>query len=372
MARVEFSVNPEVLTWVISDSDLLPEKMDEQLQKFEVSGWLRGEKTPTLAQLKKFASALHVPFGHLFLKQVPKTQPVSLAFRTVENRPAQMSGGLKKVIGIMQTRQDWMRDELIEDGANPLEIIGEYKDESSYQKLAEEVRNLLELNQIEGIRDTATFFNNLKLKVTQKGILVMMDGTVGGNTHRPLNTDEARAFVLIDDYAPLVFLNSKDALVAKIFSLVHEFVHILRGSDEVLAEERNTNEERFINKVVATALIPEKLLLETFSVENVETNARQFHVSVQTLVYRAKEIGLISQVQVMEILQNQPEVNAISGTGGSYWNTAISRVDVRFADAVMRSNEAGLTPTTEAVSLLGVSLKTFDGFKNRFFERYAR
>lgn len=372
MARVEFPINSEVLKWVISGSDLLPEKKDEQLQKFEISRWLSGEKNPTLAQLKKFASALHVPFGHLFLKQVPEIQPVSLAFRTVENRPAQISSGLKKVIGIMQTRQEWMRDEQIENGENTVDIIGQFKDEGSYQSLAEQVRSMLELKQIEGSVDAATFFNNLKLKVTQKGILVMMDGTVGGNTHRPLNTDEARAFVLIDNYAPLIFLNSKDALVAKIFSLIHEFVHIMRGSDEVLADDRNTNEERFINKVVAAALIPERLLSEIFSIDNVVSDARKFHVSVQTLVYRAKELGLISQTQVIEVLNHQLENTLVQGTGGNYWNTAISRVDVRFADAVIRSNEVGLTPTTEAVNLLGISLKTFDEFKNRFSERYAR
>ena len=45
----------------------------------------------------------------------------------------------------------------------------------------------------------------------------MMSGIVGNNTHRPLNIDEFRAFSVIDEYAPLIFINSNDSINGKLF-----------------------------------------------------------------------------------------------------------------------------------------------------------
>jgi len=56
-----------------------------------------------------------------------------------------------------------------------------------------------------------------------------MNGVVRQNTHKKLNIKEFRAFTLIDDYAPLIFINSNDSQNGKLFSLLHEAVHIWLG-----------------------------------------------------------------------------------------------------------------------------------------------
>ena len=54
-------------------------------------------------------------------------------------------------------------------------------------------------------------FNVLRKASSDLGILVMQNGIVGNNPHRSLDISEFRAFVLIDAYAPLIFLNAKDS-----------------------------------------------------------------------------------------------------------------------------------------------------------------
>ena len=46
------------------------------------------------------------------------------------------------------------------------------------------------------------------------------------HTHRALSIDEFRAFAMVDEWAPLIFINSADTESAKLFSLVHEVAHI--------------------------------------------------------------------------------------------------------------------------------------------------
>ena len=93
---------------------------------------------------------------------------------------------------------------------------------------------------------------------------------MGYNTHRPLNPDEFRGFVLIDEYAPLIFVNSVDALAAQSFTLSHEFVHVLLGSSDVSREEdfllkNNAGEEGFCNRVAAEFLLPKFLAVKLTS-----------------------------------------------------------------------------------------------------------
>ena len=55
--------------------------------------------------------------------------------------------------------------------------------------------------------------------IERLGMMAVINGTVGNNTHRRLSVAEFRGFALTDHYAPLIFMNGADAKSAQMFTL---------------------------------------------------------------------------------------------------------------------------------------------------------
>ena len=63
------NVRPEILRWAFQRAGYSEEKAVEAFPRLQ--DWLSGEKKPTISQLQNFASKFFVPFGYLFLQQIP-------------------------------------------------------------------------------------------------------------------------------------------------------------------------------------------------------------------------------------------------------------------------------------------------------------
>ena len=275
-------------------------------------------------------------------------------------------------IQIVQRRQDWLRDYLIEvEEATPLPFVGKFKVDIPASTIVADIRSILNLVENWSIecstKDATRKF--LVEKIEEAGIVVTLNGVVENNTHRPIPSDECRGFVMVDDYAPFIFVNIADAIAAQIFTLVHELVHIWIGKsagfDLSNLLPANDPVERLCDAVAAEILVPEKRFKKQFGLErNFSRLANYFKVSRLVIARRTLDLGLMSMQDYLQYYKHQQEEwernkEANDTGGGNFYNTATGRVSKRFAEYIDKAVKNGQLLYRDAYRLTGLTAKTF-------------
>ena len=259
-------------------------------------------------------------------------------------------------------------------GEDPVGFVGSINEESSVTDAAGSIRNALDFD-IEERRQCPTWIEALRRfihRAEKVGILVMVNSIVGNNTHRNLSPDEFRGFALIDEFAPLVFINGADTKAAQMFTLAHEIVHIWIGksalSDAALNRRSSHATERWCNQVAAEFLVPLANIRAEYRRDadlRSELNrlARRFKVSTLVVLRRIYDAGALSREAFQEayqdelrLLQQQKQRKEEQEEGHpTFYPVAALRVSHRFARALVASTLEGKTLYRDAFRMLGVS-----------------
>jgi hypothetical protein len=181
-------------------------------------------------------------------------------------------------------RQDWYRAYALENDLPPVDAVG-----SGAQKtpsaVAADMRTRLQFAVEARTGSWSDTRKHLLRAFEALGGLTVVTSMVENNTHRMLDTDEFRGFSLVDDLAPLVFVNAAQTLNGQIFTLAHEYAHIWRGTGGISAEdlrrEPSTEVEALIGDAVEgrTTLAEAMRLMSMKSLSNFDEYARRLGVA---------------------------------------------------------------------------------------------
>ena len=374
MSRV--AVKESILRWAVERSGL---SLDQLLEKFpQIREWVAGHSQPTLRQLESLAKTTLTPLGFFFLAE-PPAEPMPIPhYRTLGDRDVrEPSPDLLDTVHAMQRRQAWLRDYFTEQGQEALSIVKSAKFSETAKASANRLRKLLQIDQ-----DWAAHYASwtealdaLRDKLEDAGILVVVNGVVGNNTHRKLDVEEFRGFVLVDDLAPLVFVNGSDGKAAQMFTLAHELAHVAFGSSAAFDLRQlmpaNDEKEKACNLVAAEFLVPEDALRQSWpalqrATEPFQESARQFKVSALVAARRALDLGLISRDAFFKFYaayqEDERRQMGKRSSGGNFYATQTLRLSRRFATNVSRAVKEGKLLYADAYRLTGLFGKTFDRY----------
>ena len=376
MARV--AVNPVLLRWARERAGLTPDDLRQKFPKLEE--WETQAVQPTFRQLESFARATMTPFGYFFLPGPPDEQLPIPEFRTVREQAVRRpSPNLLETVQTQQRRQAWLRETLVGEGESPLPFVGAATIADDVVQVAHDIRQKLgiEGGWAEGQGTWTDALRALRILIDSLGIVVATNGVVGNNTHRKLDPNEFRGFVLVDEFAPFVFINGADGKAAQMFTLAHELAHVWLGKSAVFdlrdLQPADDRSELFCNAVAAEFLLPAHNLERAWDEarrtdDPYQVLARRFKVSTIVAARRVLDLGLITRPQFLEFFtayeQDERRKRENRESGGDFYLTQNVRLGRRFAVAVMHAVKDGRMLYREAYELTGLSGSTFDRYVN--------
>ena len=365
-----FPVSGAILNWLPKYSGKGYEAFYKRFPKY--GEWIAGSVHPTICQIQALATFSNVPLGYIYLKNPPQLSDKEITdFRRlngeIPDRP--YSPELRDTIYDMQIRQDWLSQyRKLNLGIDALSYVGGFSKHMDSRSLVHQAYSLLNIEagwQI-GIADPFTY---IRERIEAIGVTVFVNGIVGSNTRRKLSVDEFRGFTLIDSYAPVIFINGADSNHGRLFTIIHEFCHILLGEEGVT----DSSSEPYCNSFAGEFLVPESRFIPVWNehLEDYETVAKRFKVSEYVIYRIALEHGYITRIQYHRLverfnqrLQSLPERETRGG--GDFYVTAHARLGESFSRTVVKASRAGELAYRDAYELLGLRGSTFTKYVNEY------
>ena len=322
MMEERLNVKSAVFKWLREDSGYTIEKVAGELgiETKDIEYWeKRKEITLTYEQIKRLARLYDVPVTNFFLPEPPPYKPLPFLRRGEIINVSPKVHKIKRKARYLRSIIYEIDQENIE---NVKDKIPHYKIEEDPEECAkkESERFAIRLTRIE--RGRVEDLKKLKEKLAEIGIYTF-------ELTMPL--EEVRGFSLVDELPYIIVINAEDSINGKIFTLLHEYAHILlrdqRGCTEMEfvndRKEDNRRIEYWCNTFVASFLVPRTdlflrllpeigrgkevdLLLESLSKQY---NVSKYAIAVRILTLKQKEFRqlqlILSESKLIDRLREE-------------------------------------------------------------------
>jgi Zn-dependent peptidase ImmA (M78 family) len=366
MARsIPSNATPAILKWARESANLSAEEVAsaERISADRLRDWERGEGTPSLARLRKLAQRYRRPLAAFYLRERPEGFQVIRDFRLI---PLGMREAHSPVLTFAlrgsQERQAWAEEVLEAEGGEPVSFAGaSIKNAASLGRALRAALGVPLATQL-ALANRSAALTVWRRAVEGLGVFVFQA------TRVPI--EEMRGCALPGRFAPIAMINSKDSPAARIFTLIHELAHLVRGESaisggEIVQDVRQLPEEEFFcNQVAAEVLAPEsdfrpQVARDWMSDddETIKQLANRYLVSRAFAVMRLRDLGLATPEYAYRKLLalNKPWT---SPTGAvPQFRLALSRFGESFSRLAVAAFHEGTIHGGELTSLLSLGLK---------------
>src|SRR5215218_446136 len=289
-------LEPSVLRWARESFGLSIQeaatRLNIKLERLERAE--RGDGTLTMRQAEKAAQVYERPLAALFAPEPPREEPQEAQFRRLPGAPeppwpSEMIGLVRRVRQRQEAAVELL--ELLDDHPVWPEVLNELSGVRT-GTAARVVRNRLgiSLEEQASWRDH-TGYTPLRHwidAVEELGVLVVQDGT--------LPVDLMRGFASLHTEVPAIVVNTQDDPRARVFTLIHELGHLLRGE-----QASSASLERWLERFAGDVLMPRDALMEalashglTDGLRRFDVIALQFGVTPRAAIVRSTREGLIT------------------------------------------------------------------------------
>jgi Zn-dependent peptidase ImmA (M78 family)/DNA-binding XRE family transcriptional regulator len=383
----EIRVSPSVLAWARTTSGYSVEDAADKLGVTPevVRGWEAGTVDPTLSNLKSMSNIYKRSLAALLYPEPPREKPLPTDFRTL---PSAQKGrvtsktrmAIRKARRMQSIADDIFRDLNI-DGTLP---HVEFSTSLDPEAIASRARETMQLNlkQQFALMDSNEAFRTWRGIFEEQNVLVFQE-TI------PLS--DTRGFSLAHERVPVIVVSSADAINGRIFTLFHEYAHLLLREEGLCLPSETGDDsvsgvEPFCNAFAGAILVPESALRDLIDAEKlvllVDSEVSQdsltrlsnrFRVSKEVVLRRLLRTGLIDRSQYQNKLVDlvaQYNRHTPSGFGhaGDRAERSLRESGKRYVLAVLDASEQKIITRHEALEFLSIRSGDFNELKAMVLE----
>lgn len=386
---IKVEVNPAVLKWARTSIGLSAEaaakKIDVSLDV--LSAWELGDEFPTLSKLRAAAKNYKRPLAVFFLAEVPSDFQTMHDFRRLsDGAPVSATPELLYEIRRAHSRRLDALD-LAKDLDFEMEGFTAFttRVDANPEDVAAKIRKLLDIS----LTDQMKWKNNSKAlrewraRVESRGVLVFQASRI------PLS--EMRGFSISETLLPVIVLNSGDAPSGKVFSLLHEFTHLLLRSGGICSFEESSQSddpdvhlEKFCNHVAGAAIVPgaaigqDEITLQIArdgklpSHEELAAAAKRFATSKEVIARRLLILNYVNaqyyETKRKEFIEEYKKLAAVKKNFAvPHHYKVIGANGVEFTRMVLSAYSQDKITSSELSDLLSMKLKHLSSVESEVF-----
>jgi Zn-dependent peptidase ImmA (M78 family)/DNA-binding XRE family transcriptional regulator len=375
MASPELPVTPDVLRWAreaagYSASEVASklEQVSKKITPETVASWEQGETLPRLTALRRLAQIYKRPMAVFFLNKPPTEPPPPKSFRLLAlGEESPLSPEILLAVRTARRLHELAR-EVSEELGHELKASLPRIDLSSDPG---------EVAAAERQRLGASFEQQLSFSDPYKALWYWRDLIEEAGCfvfQLPFPVEEARAFSELYDDAPMIVLSTKDEAVARIFSLFHEYAHLLLRAGGICPDFRieylRSHEgrvEQLCNAFAGSFLVPTDRLLaaaedlpDATEESGLVALGRTFSVSRQVILRRFLDLEWVDRSyyhQKMSAWAKQWAARKKGSGGPSQEIKSVAQRGRRFASLMVEAADRGLITPPVLYEGLGVRTK---------------
>lgn len=388
----EALVRPELLIWAREDAGLTIETVARKVgtSAERVESWEKGERRPTIIQLRKLGNVYKRPLAVFYLAEPPKKFQALKDFRRV-SPDARRTESFALRLAIRQAR--YLRDVALDLYAQldqePPEVSLTASLDDDPEEVAASLRKELGVSLDEQMGWVGSYdaLNGWRSRIEDLGVMVLQMSGV--------EVEEARGFSISSGALPVISINVKDAPAGRVFSMHPELTHLTLRSgglcdfhDFPRAGEKDI--EVFCNHVAGASLVPGEVLLQTPEVRHQEARgtgfqwsseelvalARRFSVSREVILRRLLILGRTSEVYYREMRSRFQEEyqryreRLAQSEGGPTWDRrALARVGKLFARLALENYYQERITAGDLAEYFGIKLQHMPAIEREVFGR---
>lgn len=386
MSGKSITVRSNVLYWLIDSSGWTPRELAERvnypgLTDKELNKTAKDVNIP-LNKLEAIANTIKRPLAAFFLKVPPDEPELPKDFRKLpagEVRPYSRETllAIRKARRLQKIGRDLMK-----------ELHYDYPDDVCHYSLndnPEEVARIereksnVSIDLQTSWKDQYLAFKEWRKWVESRNILVFQ---------MKMPMEDARGFALIDYQPYLIVLNSSDAIRGRIFSLFHEYAHILLRESAICTTDSDASlhhdvarVEKWCNQFSGAFLLPQmQMSHDTVLMEDIESGnvtkgikrlSNRYKISEQGALVRLKGLNYIDNhqyaeeyrrihVEIAENLRKKKEKEQENEKKGGIpaERKCLSEKGHNFVSLVLTSSNRGLITDHDVLDYLDIKVKT--------------